>query len=168
LNWLKRFLDSRRSYLEGPEPVRAFAPDPTLDCWPLSPEGTNDPVYDSIKTRGLELVSVDCGELVDLKAFGSGKLLFATTWETYSAQVIANLKRQVDSQTIGHFGIVFFEDTREQILVRKSKAWYFKSAYVLGPASAALREQVVHVPFLLTVDASEVVGVTAGLYCADQ
>jgi hypothetical protein len=88
-----------------------------------------------------------------LTAFSSGVLLFANIWEPYSAKTIGALKQRMDAGRVSTFGIVFVENTREEGMDGKRKAWYFPNAWTLAPASAELKRLIARVPFHVFVGA---------------
>src|SRR5262249_48559367 len=89
-----------------------------------------------------------------LSGFAGGVLLFGTVWEPYSAKTIGAMRARVEGGQADPFGVVFFENTREEIAADKSEVWYFSRAYVLAPQSEALRPMIGRVPFRVMVGAS--------------
>ena len=51
----------------------------------------------------------------------------------------------------GSFGVVFFENGREEIGSIKKDAWYFPHAFVLAPESTPVRSLIGRVPFTVRV-----------------
>jgi hypothetical protein len=143
----------REKLLDSDEPERAFAPDPSADVWQLSSGTTNDKALAQIRERGVNLLRVSSGEAVTLSALPSGVLLFATMWEPYSAKTIGAMKKAVDAGNAKPFGIVFFENSRQEVAENKQASWYFSQAYVLAPESVSLRELIGRVPFHVFVGA---------------
>jgi len=163
MGWLDRWFRGRERHLESAEPERAFAPEPEADVWPLDPSRSNDKAYDFIRKNGITLIRTTSGETAGLTAFSSGVLLFATIWEPYSAKTIGALKQSIDASRAGRFGIVLFENTREEIMDSKREAWYLPTAWTLAPASAELKRLIARVPFHVFVGASgEVEQITEG------
>jgi hypothetical protein len=154
MGWLDRFLRGRRQLLDTAEPERAFAPDPFADTWQLASGGDNEQAIALIRRNGLSLVAAASGEVRPLSAFAGGVLLFATAWEPYSAKTIGSMRGRVEAGEVKPFGVVLFENTRDEVTANKAEAWYFPHAYVLAPASVALRPLVGRVPFQLFVGAS--------------
>jgi hypothetical protein len=154
MGWLDRFLRGRRELLETAEPERAFAPDPAADTWPLVADGNNEDALALIRRDGLHLVSVRSGEARALPSFAGGILLFATTWEPYSATTLGSLRPEVEAGRVNPFGVVLFENTRDEVAASKAEAWYFAHAFVLAPPSEALRPLVARVPLRLFIGAA--------------
>jgi hypothetical protein len=157
MGWLDRFLRGRRELLDTAEPERAFAPDPTDDTWALAPGANNDEALQLIRRDGLSLTAVASGEVRPLSAFAGGLLLFATAWEPYSAKTIGSLRGRVEAGEVKPFGVVLFENTRDEVASTKSEAWYFSHTYVLAPASEALRPLVGRVPLQLFLGESGII-----------
>jgi hypothetical protein len=154
MGWLDRWFRGRERHLESAEPERAFAPDPEANSWPLDSTRTNEEAYDFIRNGGVALVCAASGEVPDLRAFAGGVLLFATIWEPYSAKTIGVLKQRVDAGQVGKFGIVLFENTREEVTEGKRDAWYYPNAWTLAPDSAALKRLIARVPFHVFIGAN--------------
>lgn len=153
MGWLDWLLGNHEKFLSTDEPERAFAPDPTLDYWPLADRPpSNEEAYELLRRNGVQLVHVETETSYSLADFPGGMLLFATFWETYSAKAIGNLARQFDQDGAANFGIVFFETDRDEVVEEKSDSWYFKRAFVLAPASQGVRELIGRVPFRIIVD----------------
>ncbi|MBK8067516.1 MAG: hypothetical protein IPK27_07755 [Rhodanobacteraceae bacterium] len=131
---------------EGPE--RAFSPDPDSDSWKLH-AGGNGLAISFLKSRGLRLVHVVAGEAYSLVHFSGGMLSLVTTWEPYSAKTIGSLRVPFENREVLPLGMVLFEHTRDEVLARKSMAWYFEIAYVLDAESLPFRELVAEVPMHL-------------------
>jgi hypothetical protein len=147
------FFGGREKLLDSKEPERAFAPDPSADVWQLATGATNDKAFAQLQEQGVSLLRVNSGEAVSLSAFPSGVLLFATVWEPYSAKTIGAMKKAIDAGNGKPFGIVFFENSRQEVVETKQASWYFSQAYVLAPESASLRELIGRVPFHVFVSA---------------
>ena len=147
------FFRGREKLLDSDEPERAFAPDPSADVWQLATGGTNEKAFARIHEQGVHLLRVSSGEAVSLSAFPTGVLLFATVWEPYSATTIGAMKKAIDAGHNKPCGIVFFENSRQEIAESKQSSWYFSQAYVLAPESASLRELIGRVPFHVFVGA---------------
>ena len=152
MGWLDWLLGNREQYLTSDQSERAFAPDPTLDYWPLADRPkSNKEAYEFLHRDGVRLVHAETGDEKSLADFPGGLLLFATIWEPYSAKAIGNLARQFDEDESANFGIVFFEASRNELLDDKNDSWYFKRAFVLAHASSGLREMIGRVPFRVVV-----------------
>jgi hypothetical protein len=151
--WLDWLLRGRKKLLESPEPERAFAPDPQADYWPLASGSDNEAAYTQIRDQGICLVRVGSGQEVALTDFAPGALLFATMWEPYSAKTIGALKHAVDAGEWKKFGIVFFENTREEVIEAKQSSWYYPQTYILAAASFSLRGRIGRVPFRVFLNA---------------
>jgi len=152
MGWLDWLLGNREQHLSSDESERAFAPDPTLDYWPLADRPkTNDDAYELLRRDGVTLVHVETGEESSLADFPGAILLFAAVWEPYSAKAIGNLARQFDEDDSANFGIVFFEVERDEVLEDKNDSWYFKKSFVLSQASQGIRELIGRVPFRVIV-----------------
>ena len=154
MEWLDRFLRGRRELLDTPEPERAFAPDTSADTWQLASGGDNEQAVALIRSEGLSLMAAASGEVRPIDAFAGGVLLFATVWEPYSAKMIGSMRSRVEAGGVQPFGVVLFENTRDEIIATKSKAWYFPYAYVLAPKSEIMRTLFGRVPFKMHVGAS--------------
>jgi|GEM_PF-6908575 hypothetical protein len=153
MRWLDWLLGNREKFLSSDESERAFAPDPTLDYWPLADRPkSNDEAYELLRRDGVQLIHVETGTRKSLGDFPGGMLLIATVWEPYSAKAIGNLARQFDQDDTANFGIVYFEVDRDEALEEKNDSWYFKRLFVLAPASHAVRELIGRVPFRIIVD----------------
>src|SRR5262245_6914675 len=127
MGWLDWLLGNREKFLSSDESERAFAPDPTLDYWPLADRPkSNDEAYELLRRDGVQLIHVETGTRKSLGDLPGGMLLFATVWEPYSAKAIGNLARQFDQDDTAHFGIVYFEIDRDEVLEDKNDSWYFK------------------------------------------
>jgi hypothetical protein len=146
------FLNRRRRFLATTEPERAFAPEPSSNTFAVAADGDNQGAFALLHKDGATLVSVASGEIRTLPSFAGGILLFATAWEPYSAKTIGSFRARVDSGQVNPFGIVFFENTREEIVERKSDSWYFAHIYVLAPPSAPLKQLIKQVPFQVTLN----------------
>jgi hypothetical protein len=150
LDW---FFRDREKLLDSDEPERAFAPDPQSDVWQLATGAANEGAFARIREQGVNLLRVSSGEAAKLAAFPAGVLLFATVWEPYSAKTIGAMKTAIDAGTVQPFAIVFFENSREEIVESKQSSWYYSQAYVLAPESADLRQLIGRVPFHVFVTA---------------
>ena len=147
MGWFEGWFRGRERHLESAEPERAFAPNPEVDYWPLDPNKTNNEAYDSIRQHGVTLVRSNSGETATLSAFNGGVLLFATLWEPYSAKTIGALKQGIDGGRVDKFGVVLFENSREEIAQNKEESWYFPNAWSLAPSSGDLKPLICRVPF---------------------
>jgi hypothetical protein len=122
MGWFDWFFRGREKLLESEEPERAFAPDPESDVWQLATGGTNERAFTRIREQGVNLLCVSSRETAGLSAFPSGALLFATAWDPYSAKTIGAMKKAVDAETIQSFAIVFFENSREEVVELKQSS----------------------------------------------
>lgn len=147
------FVEQREKLLDSDDPIRAFAPDPSSNVWKLNVGKDNSVAYDQIQANGLSLIRVNDGAPASLSDFANGMLIFVTQWEPYSAQTIGNLKGQIDSGSIKNFGLVYFENTADEVAERKKKSWYFNSAYVLADESAKIKDMINRIPVRLMIDA---------------
>jgi hypothetical protein len=154
MGWLDRFLSGRRELLATSEPERAFAPDPSSDTWPLVVDGDNAQAIEAIRRDGLKLVAAASGEVRSISEFGGGVLLLATVWEPYSAVTIGALRGPVEAGEIRPFAVVFFENTRDEVVATKSDAWYFAHAFVLAPESGTIRSLIRRVPLRIFIGLS--------------
>jgi hypothetical protein len=84
-------------------------------------------------------------------------LSLVTIWEPYSAKTIGSLRAPFENREIHPLGIVLFEHTREEVLAKKSMAWYFEIAYVLHAESLPFRDLVAEVPMHLLMGSGGVV-----------
>jgi hypothetical protein len=154
MGWLDWFIGERKKLLDSDDPIRAFAPDPDRDYWPLAVDTDNEDAYAFIKEGPVHLVWAATGESTSLSAIAPARVVFATMWDTYSAQTIGTLKAAVDEKRAATFGIVLFENSRDEVVERKQEAWYFARTLVLAPSSEELRPLITRVPFQVLVDAA--------------
>ena len=149
----REFIEDREKLLDSNDHVRAFAPDPSSDVWELNPGQDNSAAYDHIHANGLFLNRVNDDTSASLADFANGTLILVTQWEPYSARTIGHLKGQVDSGSVSKFGLVFFENSAEEVATRKRESWYFDSAYIVAEESAKIKDMINRIPVTLTIDA---------------
>ncbi len=154
MGWLDWFTAERKKLIDSSDPVRAFAPDPNLNYWPLEVNADNEQAYARIKQASVDLIWAATGEPTQLSAIAPGRVLFATMWDTYSAQTIGALKQAVDDNRLSGFGIVLFENSREEVIERKHQAWYYARTLVLAPSALNLRPLIKRIPFQVVIGAA--------------
>lgn len=151
MGWFDRLFRSRERHLQSNEPERAFAPEPGANYWLLDSNKTNDEAYSFIRHCGVSLIRARSGETAELSDFRGGVLLFATTWEPYSAKTIGGLKQNIDRGQCSPLAIVFFENTNVEVVGAKKESWYFPNTWTLAASSAELKPLIARVPFQVVI-----------------
>jgi len=143
---VQQFLEGRKERLSSAEPFRAFAPEPDSNFWQLSDRGDNSQALGKLDSNSLSLVHIVGNDETTLRSLAPLTALFVTPWDTYSAMAIGDLKRRVDSRAVSAYAVVYFESPLEDILQRKSQAWFLGSAYCVGANSSEFASLIGRVP----------------------
>lgn len=167
---LDSLLAAQERMLGCEEHWRAFSPDPSSDVYPLKVGGSNEVVFERIRSNGILLRRVLDGCQCSVLDFAGGFLVFTAEWDAYSAAALGKLKGRVDAGAVPDpWGVVLVSYNEDGLAERKSNSWYWERLHVLDSEYAGLIEHVGGVPFRIDWDSTgKVARVSEGVYCTRE
>jgi hypothetical protein len=139
------YIQYRRSFLNGPEPFRAFALRPDLDYWPLREGASNDAAVSHLRENGLDLVSVETLGGCTLGDFPGQWLIFGIVEDPYTRIRIAWAREEVLAGRATGYGVAFVDKTPADLRNELDVAG-LAHAYTLPPSSRPFVRLLARVP----------------------